>query len=381
MNGIVILLTIAFVVIFNNTRLKARMQSFFAMLFNKRTTSIFDQYYLELKAFYLHRFNKIPCATIVEDINITNAYAYIDTNLKNSIVDVYQSCFYNHSEGLQQFYKTIFVLDNRVMIELSAHYVKILFPNRRYHFSDNLVKELSQFRLPEKKQDFEINIISYNNSYLELKSLPIQPTVLDLNLYYNDDFIAVDKLIREQLNKPNNKGIVLLHGMPGTGKTTYLRHLVGSLQKKVLFLSPSVTGNLMNPEFIDLLLDNPNAVLVIEDAENIMMDRKLNNGSSVSNLLNLSDGLLSDCLNVQIICTFNSHLSMIDHALMRKGRMIARYEFVKLSAPKAQQLSNHLGFDTVLHTPMTIADIVNQHVVNETSLAIPAIGFRQQLLS
>lgn len=381
MNGIVILLTIAFVVIFNNTRLKARMQSFFAMLFNKRTTSIFDQYYLELKAFYLHRFNKIPCATIIEDINITNAYAYIDTNLKNSIVDVYQSCFYNHSEGLQQFYKTIFVLDNKVMIELSAHYAKILFPNRRYHFSDNLVKELSQFRLPEKKQDFEINIISYNNSYLELKSLPIQPTVLDLNLYYNDDFIAVDKLIREQLNKPNNKGIVLLHGMPGTGKTTYLRHLVGSLQKKVLFLNPSVTGNLMNPEFIDLLLDNPNAVLVIEDAENIMMDRKLNNGSSVSNLLNLSDGLLSDCLNVQIICTFNSHLSMIDHALMRKGRMIARYEFGKLSAPKAQRLSDHLGFDTVLHAPMTIADIVNQHVVNETSLAIPAIGFRQQLLS
>ncbi|MGN6494087.1 MAG: AAA family ATPase [Agriterribacter sp.] len=381
MNGIVILLTIALVVVFNNTPLKAKMQSFFAMLFNKRTASIFDQYYLEPKAFYLHRFNKIPCATIVEDINITNAYAYIDTNLKNSIVDVYQSCFYNHSEGSQQFYKTIFVLGNKVMIELSAHYARILFPNRQYHFSDNLVKALSQFKLPEKKQDFEINIISYNNSYLELKSLPIQPTVLDLNLYYNDDFIAVDKLIREQLNQPNNKGIVLLHGMPGTGKTTYLRHLVGSLQKKVLFLSPSVTGNLMNPEFIDLLLDNPNAVLVIEDAENIMMDRKINNGSSVSNLLNLSDGLLSDCLNVQIICTFNSHLSMIDHALMRKGRMIARYEFGKLSAPKAQQLSNHLGFDTVLHAPMTIAEIVNQHMVNEISLAIPSIGFRQQQLS
>ena len=64
----------------------------------------------------------------------------------------------------------------------------------------------------------------------------------------------------------------------------------------------------MNPEFIDLLIDNPNAVLIIEDAENIIMDRKINNNSSVSNLLNISDGLLSDCLNVQIICTFNSAL-------------------------------------------------------------------------
>jgi ATP-dependent 26S proteasome regulatory subunit len=83
----------------------------------------------------------------------------------------------------------------------------------------------------------------------------------------------------------------------------------------------------MNPEFIDLLIDNPNAVVIIEDAENIMMDRKYNSDSSVSNLLNLSDGLLSDCLSVQIICTFNNSINLIDAALMRKGRLIAKYEF------------------------------------------------------
>jgi SpoVK/Ycf46/Vps4 family AAA+-type ATPase len=99
----------------------------------------------------------------------------------------------------------------------------------------------------------------------------------------------------------------------------------------------------MNPEFIELLIDNPNTVVIIEDAENIIMDRRTTGGSSVSNLLNISDGLLADFLNVQLICTFNSSLTMIDSALMRKGRLIAKYEFGKLSREKAQALSTHFG--------------------------------------
>jgi predicted alpha/beta-fold hydrolase len=67
----------------------------------------------------------------------------------------------------------------------------------------------------------------------------------------------VDAIIQHRLNKKGDKGIVLLHGLPGTGKTTYLRYLIGRLKKRVLFLSPNVAGNLMDPDFIDLLIDNP----------------------------------------------------------------------------------------------------------------------------
>ncbi len=237
----------------------------------------------------------------------------------------------------------------------------------------------SAYKLPQKQEAYEINIITLSRDGLELKQVEVKPTLLDIDKYYNDDFKEVDETIKARLNRENDKGIILLHGLPGTGKTTYLRHLIGGLKKKVLFVSPSVAGNLMNPEFIDLLIDNPNSVLIIEDAENIMMDRKYNSDSSVSNLLNLSDGLMSDCLSVQIICTFNSSVNLIDSALMRKGRLIAKYEFGKLGVEKANGLSKHLGFDVNIDEPMTIAEIANPSEKTQPVERTEVIGFRRQV--
>jgi len=343
-------------------------------------SSIFEHYYIESKAFYVNRFKKIPSTTYVDDIDVSKAFAHVRELYGKLIAEVYQACSFNREERKQQFQKTILVLKNKVIVEVAPNFARILYAPAKWDFADRLITSLSEFKLPEKARDYEINIITADSTGLGLKSLAIKPTSLDVGLYYNDDFKEVNAIIRSRLTQQNDKGIVLLHGMPGTGKTTYLRHLIGELNKKVLFVSPSVASQLMNPEFIDLLIDNPNAVLIIEDAENIIMDRKHNGNSSVSNLLNLSDGLLSDCLNVQIICTFNSSLSMIDSALMRKGRLIAHYEFVKLTVPKAQKLSKHLGFDTVIDKPMTVAEIANQHEMEQKENRARVIGFRKEMM-
>lgn len=109
------------------------------------------------------------------------------------------------------------------------------------------------------------------------------------------------------------------------------------------------------------------------------MDRKINNSSSVANLLNISDGLLADFLNVQLICTFNSSLTSIDQALLRKGRLIARYEFGKLSVSKAQRLSTHFGFEHLIQQPMTLADIANPHEMNQVAERAEILGFRRAI--
>lgn len=344
----------------------------------KRNASIFETNYIEIKAFYVREFKATPCISFINNLDTAKVYDYINKGFAGKVLAIYQRNYYSWQRARQEFSTTVFKLENQVMIEVGDDYAEILFGNKSYTYANELVKLFSTYKAPEKEQDFEINIITQNSSGLDLKPLAIKPTALDIDLYYNDDFKAVDELIKQRLAKENDKGIVLLHGLPGTGKTTYLRHLIGCVKKRVLFVSPGVAGNLMNPEFMDLLLDNPNALLIIEDAENIIMDRKFSSYSSVSNLLNISDGLLSDCLNVQIICTFNSDINLVDDALLRKGRLIARYEFSKLDAAKAQKLNDHLGFAKEISRPMTIAEITNPDSMEATKPSIQVMGFRRE---
>jgi len=97
-------------------------------------------------------------------------------------------------------------------------------------------------------------------------------------------------------------------------------------------------------------------------------------------LLNISDGLLSDCLNVQIVCTFNSELSFVDSALLRKGRLIAKYEFGKLHLSKARALSKHLGLEQTINKPMTLSEISNPNEKDYHPARVEVIGFKQHVI-
>jgi ATPase family associated with various cellular activities (AAA) len=348
--------------------------------FIKRKIFAFDNSYIEVKHFFVQLFSETPCISYIDHLDAKQVFGFLQDGYAGRVIKIYQRNYFDWQDNGLKFSMTIFHLENNVLVELGHDYAEIVFCANRFGYANGLVEKLKAFKAPEKEQDYEMNIISQTNGEIDLKTLAIKPTQLDLNLYYNDDFLAVDEVIRKRLVTDSDKGIILLHGLPGTGKTTYLRHLIGSINKKVLFISPSVAGNLMNPGLVDLLIDNPNSVLIIEDAENIIMDRKFSSNSSVSNLLNLSDGLLSDCLNVQIICTFNSALSTVDSALLRKGRLIAKYEFDKLRVDKAQRLANHLKQDIVIDKPMTLAEITNPNDKEYKTERVQVIGFRKEVM-
>ncbi|HEX6181530.1 MAG TPA: ATP-binding protein [Chitinophagaceae bacterium] len=340
-------------------------------------SSVFDHWYMDIKNFYVYHFQKMPCVTTVDKIHTDKVLKHIKTEYAEAVTGIYQRSDYNRKKKKCLYSTTIIVLRDNCMVELEDDYCQILHTIDDYDMACKLAGEASRYKRREKKVEFEINLISRNDGYLNLKPMEIKKTKLDLKLYYEDDFIETDKIIQSRLSKHDDKGIVLLHGLPGTGKTTYLRYLVGRLKKRVLFLSPSIAGSIMNPEFMNVLINNPNSVLIIEDAENIIMDRKIDGNSAVSNLLNISDGLLADFLNVQLICTFNSPVTMVDQALLRKGRLIAKYEFGKLSIEKSQKLSKHFGFTENITKQMTIAEIANQGEKEFKETSVRVIGFRR----
>lgn len=253
----------------------------------------------------------------ITEVSLFRIKAFNLDGIKNQNVEVYLSAVQNPNYP-----------DGDKDVELIFYYP----PTYSYEM-DKLSKLFRKLPTPKNNRSKIWTLVS-NFGSLDLVHSTIKSISLDIKENYNDDFEIIDNTIQEGI-KSSDKGVVLLHGNPGTGKTFYLRHLIHTLDKKIIYVPASIASELSSPQFIPLLLENTGSVLVIEDAENIIRTRKSGGNATVSSLLNLSDGILSDILSTQLICTFNCDINDIDEALMRKGRIIARYEFGQLTAEKA----------------------------------------------
>ena len=238
--------------------------------------------------------------------------------------------------------------------------------------------EIQNFQRIKKK--CSINLIKSEMGHLDTEEYDLIVPDMDLELNYGSEFIKVHDVIIDRLNKNNDKGIILLHGEPGTGKTSYIKYLTKLIKDKdILFIPPSMAEMLSEPSIIPFLMDQRNTVLIIEDAERVISDRE-GNGSpaGVSNILNLTDGILADCLNIQVIATFNMKRERIDQALLRKGRLIAEHKFEKLSSEDTNKLLKHLGKSQEVSESMSLADIYNIDVelFKSTNKNTSKIGLR-----
>lgn len=318
--------------------------------------------YINFFDLFLLYFKTIPNSILEETIDSKRANDYFKEKYKKEINENFYKKAGSENIKKLQIRQIYYVLDNIIIaFFIEENETHFLFTENQSDKVDIIINDLSQFKKRVKRAAQEISLLINSQSGIETASLKITKPKLKIEDNYNDDFIAINQNILKRLSKKDDKGIVLLHGKPGTGKTSYIRYLITSLKKQVVFLPPNMAVAITNPDFLSVLIENPNSIFVIEDAENIVLDREQNGSSAVSTLLNLSDGLLSDCLNIQIVCSFNTDISKIDSALMRKGRLIAKYEFKELEIIKAQQLSNKLGFKTEIIKPTILTDIYNQN--------------------
>lgn len=153
-------------------------------------------------------------------------------------------------------------------------------------------------------------------------------------------------------------GLFLLGDFTVTHNTSFIRYLLSVLSKRVIYIPPHLVNRVAEPDFLNFLLTENDFILVIEDAEEIITNRQdTNNTAGVSNLLNLSDGILGDCIKVKIIATFNAKIDSIDPALLRKGRLKIKYEFGKLEPVLANKLLAHLNINHITKEAMSLCDI------------------------
>jgi SpoVK/Ycf46/Vps4 family AAA+-type ATPase len=103
--------------------------------------------------------------------------------------------------------------------------------------------------------------------------------------------------------------------------------------------------SLSDPQMVDFWQEQNGShpkevkVIVMEDAEKILFQRRSDNNESVSALLNIADGLMGQMLRVHVLCTLNHGMDQLDPAIVRPGRLRS-YRYVGfLSRENAEKLA------------------------------------------
>ncbi|CAF1583054.1 unnamed protein product [Rotaria magnacalcarata] len=383
-------------------------------LVDRKTTTNYEKILMDMAAlgnlhpvrFFSIKYQVLPCVMTAnicayrQSNNITPAIAhttrqvffiiqYLIDQYKVNLNDAISNTYYIHEKKIS-YYTDIYIdLGDFVSVYLSGGQIyeseldnpldlkpdldeKVFFCINTitvYHVPQTteqaqaMLDQLCRFKLfPITETSLQMVCYNPQSGFYTSSILIKRPLIKDLRLNYGDGFLEVHEKLLKRLCEADSTGITFLHGPPGTGKTYYIRYLINEIKEKsLIYVPPDLVTEMTKPGFLPFLMQYPNSILIIEDAENIILDRKdsINPNQAVSNLLNLSDGLLGDAMHQQIITTFNCEIKGIDPALLREGRLLVEHKFDKLSTENARRLSTELGIDGVdqIQSSMSLSEI------------------------
>lgn len=176
---------------------------------------------------------------------------------------------------------------------------------------------------------------------------------------YTPQVLEDFQFIIEDLQKKIPFGrLVIVEGKPGVGKTRFLRGIINEVLDAIFILVPShVVESLAGPEMMPMLLkarglagsDKP-IVLIIEDGDRCLVIRESGDDkqmAAISALLNLTDGILGQAIDLRVVVTTNASilakdettgLDAVDPALRRPGRLSKHTVIGSVSAKQAAKI-------------------------------------------
>ena len=250
-------------------------------------------------------------------------------------------------------------------VEKTLYETYVLYDNETKNLQSFIDDLFNYYIAPEIESNNFYKIAQNQAGYYLMKAKCKEVKDFSVDKLYNDDFKHEDEKIRNFITTNEKSGLVILHGDVGTGKSTYIKNLITSFpEKKFVIIPPDLMNLLGQTGFSDFVQSLEEHIIILEDCESVIRDRKSTGfNSAVSTLLNMTDGIMGDSLSIKFICTFNENIKDIDRALLRKGRLVSKYEFKKLNADKANVLLEEIysDSDVIPHTtkPLSLADIFN----------------------
>jgi hypothetical protein len=209
-------------------------------------------------------------------------------------------------------------------------------------FENEIAKSQDIENLSSKKK---ISCLSLSGNGYELIPIELPKADYDnIDNYYNDETVVrAEKMIKALGKSP--KGLSIICGEKGSGKTTLAGYIAGEVKKDIIFIPTNmIEVSLSSPEFLKFLKGNKKSLLILDDAEIFFSDTFSKTTFFTTNLLQLVDGFISDTLELNIILILNTNDSDdIDKSLLSCNNLTEFIKINSLSKEKKEDLLTHLN--------------------------------------
>lgn len=197
-----------------------------------------------------------------------------------------------------------------------------------------------------------------------INRLGLAGTPLERDNYMPGVMSLYDHVVEDLQTESPCGRLVILSGSPGTGKTYIVRSLLSAVPTAAFILvPPHLMSELSGPEVLPALTQAKNEfngpiVLIIEDADQCLVNRKEGDMSAISSMLNLGDGILGSILDIRILATTNAQTLEMDAATRRPGRLCRYIEVGQLDKDAAsKRLSQLAGRPVQVSGEMSLAEV------------------------
>ncbi len=235
-----------------------------------------------------------------------------------------------------------------------------------------LVKQFSaglRAYLSEAPMRGTVHMLALESSYY-LTELGEVHDPLERGNYTTEVLTQYDRVIEDLLTETPSGRLTILDGEAGTGKSYLIRGIISAIRGLFIYIPASVAGKITGPDIVPVLLREKDKdvpiVLLMEDADSSLATRQLDNVSRLSDLLNMSDGILGDMSDLRIIATTNARKADIDKAVLRPGRLNEHIQLEPLKFAHAHAIFERLlGYKHFEHSYSnldkdTLADVYRE---------------------
>lgn len=333
-----------------------------------------DDYQLNDYLILFDKFKSQPNKIVLNDSYTTNLFIdkiiQKNENLLTELIPGEENFIINErvlSEIIDDVWISYLIIDkntdNSIVTDLTIYYKNV----SDYDKISEIIKDISETSISFDIDDIDtdkFNTLVINAGNLEIE--PIRVEDLDNHFRYNPLIIKESDKLSRKIRK-YKKGLSIICGEKGVGKTTLSRYISSNTDRNVVFIPNNMVDlTINNPEFFMFLTKIDNLLIIIDDCEFLTNNQIVKVNSFSNNISQLVDGIISDKINLQIILIFNEELDDIDEDILDINNLIDIIEVDYLEVEVANELSKIVGKNKKFKSKTKLIDVLRNKSILKT---------------